>query len=348
MLLRTAIFRRLKSLVAHRGAARRPASRGLAGTACEFRPSLEALETRCLLSSSSSPSLPTGGVSHDVVTVGSSSTLFALTTSNALYLHIDATGWAALGQNIIAVSASAEASGNIVAFALTADHALARYDASSGWQMIGAPNTIQSISSGTDQNGRADVFVTTSTGMFTEYSFSNGWLSGALGAPGTILSWDALKGDGVVVVTTSHQVLEHDDQFGWFPLSGAGFAQSVSASTDGKGNLALFATTPEQGLYCLLNGGGWAAIGSAGTIAGVTAGSDSSGQAMAAVLTTAGDLLEYDSAAGWFVVHPPGPVTEANATGFDRIYFLLSDGSVFGHDDQFGSYRVTSVGFAIT
>jgi hypothetical protein len=201
--------------------------------------------------------------------------------------------------------------------------------------MIGAPDTIQSISSGTDVNGRADVFVTTKTGVFTEYTDSSGWLPAALGAPGSILGWDAIANDAVIAVTESHQIMEHNDQFGWFPLSGTGFAQSVSAVIDASGNQVVFATTTGQGLY-------------AGTIASVSAGIDSSGHAMAAILTTANDLMEYDVGAGWFQVHPPGPVAEASAATLDRIFFVLQDGSVFGHDNQFGSYRMTSVGFAAT
>jgi hypothetical protein len=309
---------------------------------------LESLESRCLLSSSSTPTLPAGGVSHDAAGVGGSAALFTLTPQNDLYQHVPATGWRELGQDIIAFSASTETSGNVVVFALTSDHALARYDSTSGWQTIGAAGTIQSISSGTDQNGRADVYVATSSGLFTEYSGTYGWWSGPLGGAGTILSWDALSGDTVVAVTTSNEVVEHNDQFGWFPLSGPGFAQSVSAVTDNSGHLTVFATTAGGGLYRLATGSGWTAIGSGGTIAAVSAGTDQSGQAMAAVITTADDLLEYDATAGWFEVHPPGPVAEATATTGDLIYFTLQDGSVFGHDDQFGSFRMTSVGFAAT
>lgn len=306
---------------------------------------LESLEARCLLSSAS---LPTGGVDHLVAVTGSGSTLFALSPQNDLYRHTDTGGWTALGHNVLAGSASAETSGNVVVFALTSDHALSRFDAVSGWQLIGAPGTIQSISSGTDQNGRADVFVLSGTGAFMEYTASSGWLSGAIGAPGTILSWDATAGDTVVAVTTSHQIVEHNDQFGWFPLSGLGFAQSVSVATDTLGNQVVFASTPGQGLYQYVSGGAWTPIGSAGTIAAVSAGLDTAGNAMAAVLTTANDLLEYDGTSGWFLVHPPGPVAQASAATMDRIYFTLQDGSVFGHDDQFGSFRMTSIGFAQT
>ena len=303
---------------------------------------LEHLEPRCLLSDVA------GGETHAVATLGLSSTLFTLTPAHALYRHIDATGWTLLGQNIVSASASAEASGNVVVFALTADHALACYDNISGWQMIGASGTIASISSGADQNGRADVFVTTTDGTFTEYRGSSGWLASPLEAPGTVLAWDALNNDAVVAVTTSNQIMEHNDQFGWFPLSGPGFAKSVSAVTDATGRLTVFATTTSDGLDQLVSGGAWTPIGGAGTIAGVSAGSDTSGQAMSAVLTTAGDLLEFDTSGGWLFVHPPGPVARMNAIALDRIYFVLDDGSVFGHDDQFGSYRMTSIGFAAT
>lgn len=306
---------------------------------------LEPLEARCLLSSSPA-SLPSGGVQH--LAAGSGTSLIALTPQHVLYRHTDAGGWMALGQNVLAASASAEQSGNVVVFALTADQALGRYDAVSGWQMIGGSGTIESISSGTDQSGRADVFVLTTAGNFTEYTGSAGWLSGGLPGSGPILSWDATSGDAVVAVTTNHQVLEHNEQFGWFPLSGPGFAQSVSVTNDASGNQVVFATTPAQALYGWTSSGGWMPIGSAGTVAAVSAGLDTAGHAMAAVLTTAGDLLEYDGTAGWFMVHPPGPVAQVSAAAMDRIYFTLQDGSIFGHDDQFGSFRMTSIGFAQT
>lgn len=306
---------------------------------------LEVLEERCLLSASS---LPAGGFDHLVATSDKGNTLLALTSQNDLYSHTDAGGWVELGQDIIAASASAEKSGTVVTFALLSDHALARYDSASGWQTIGAPGTILSMSSGTDQNGNADLFVTTAGGEFTEYSGSSGWLRAPLGAPGTILSWDALANDGVVAVTTNHQVMEHDDQFGWFALSGTGFAQSVSAVTDASGTLIVYATTPGQALYQLTSGIGWTPLGAAGTVSSISSGLDDQGQAMVAVLTTAADLLEYDTTVGWFFVHPPGPVTAVSAAPADTIYFVLQDGSVFGHDDQFGSFRLTSIGFAET
>ena len=75
-------------------------------------------------------------------------------------------------------------------------------------------------------------------------------------------------------------------------------------------------------------------------------GQDGSGQAAAFVLLSTGALAEFDSASGWSVLPAPGQVFELSAAGADAVFTVISDGSVFGHNDQFGFFPLAGAGFA--
>jgi hypothetical protein len=211
--------------------------------------------------------------------------------------------------------------------------------------MLGSPDTIGSISAGTDPSGLAAVFVLTADTSLTEWSTSNGWLQAPIGGPGTILTMSAASNDRVAVVTADHSVFEHDDHLGWFALTSSNFAKSVSAITDGSGHVVVFAVTLDSALFRYEEAAGWSKLGGSGTIDAVSAGLDAGGQAKVAVLTTSGDVADNDPLTGWSVSTPPGPLAELSAATADRLFATLSDGSVFGHDDQ-GWFRLSSPAFA--
>lgn len=318
------------------------------GRPARFRPVLEELEGRCLPSTpgAAPPDMPpAGGESRAAVTVGSSATVFALTPGGSLYRN-DAGGWLRLGDFIAADSAVADASGNVVVFAQTAAGALARFDNHSGWQMLGGSGTISALGAGTDQLGQADVFVLTSDQGFARWTASGGWRT--IGGAGSVLQWAAVPGGGVVAVTADHRLEGFNDTFGWYPLSGPGFARAVSAATDSSGRTVLWVQSLDHALYRFDPAGGWEQLGGSGTIASLSAGTDKAGLVDVFVVTTAGDFGRYDPQTGWAFVHPPGPVAEMSATGLGRVYVVLGDGSVFGQDDQFGFFRFTGPGFAKT
>jgi ELWxxDGT repeat protein len=273
---------------------------------------------------------------------------FAITPSNELYEHT-ADGWTWLSDNIQSVSAVAVAgSTSPVVFALTTNNALFVYNDPSGWQMIGAPNTVQEISAGTDARGQADVFVIGGDTQLTEWSTSSGWLASPIGAKGTIESISATADNGVVAVTTDNSIFEYTAQFGWFRLTSANFAQSISTVTNAAGDLVVFATTLDNGLYQYNAGGAWAKIGASGTIQSTSAGTDASGQANAFVITTGNQLAEYDSVSGWSTLSAPGTPADISAAAADTVFMILSDGSVYGHDDPSGFFPLASAGFGQT
>lgn len=281
------------------------------------------------------------------VTSGSTSTVFTITPTNMLYRYTAASGWSALGANIIQISASSQTNGLAVLFAVTSDHALFRFDNANGWQELGAPGTVSSVSAGTDSNGNADAFVITMDGTFTEYRGSSGWITSALGGKGSILSMSAATADRVVVVTAGHALAEFDPHFGWFMLTGNGFAQTVSAVTDAQGLVDVFAQTLNQALYVYQPLSGWAPIGGAGSIADISAGTDKSGRPVVFVITTNGGLLEYRTASGWSQFFPPATnATELSATAVDRVFMTFGNGSLYGEDPTLGISDIAPAGFA--
>jgi hypothetical protein len=280
------------------------------------------------------------------VNSGGTSVLFALTPTNLLYRYQAAVGWQLLGAGVRSISAVTETSGNVVLFAVTLDSGMYRFDSIYGWLQIGGVGSVRTVSAGTDSNGRAAAFVMLTDGSLTEYRTSSGWLGGSLGAAGTILSIAATQNDTVIAITSDHSLYEYNRQYGWFPLTSSGFAQSVQAVTDGSGQLAVYAQTLNQALYRYSPATGWGLLGAPGTIQAISAGTDASGQSNVFVRTSDNDLLENDSVKGWSLLSAPKGVYEFSAAGSDRVFGSLADGSVYAHDDAFGFYPLTSPGFA--
>lgn len=280
------------------------------------------------------------------VNSGSNSVLFALTPTNLLYRYRAAVGWQVLGAGIRSISAVTETSGNVVLFAVTLDSGMYRFDNVYGWLQIGGVGTIRTVSAGTDSNGMAAVFVMLSDGSLTEYRTSSGWLGGSLGAAGTILSFAATQNDAVIAITSNRAIYEYNRQFGWFPLTSGGFAQSVQAVTDSSGRLTVYAQTLNEALYRYSPAFGWSLLGAPGTIQAISAGINATGQSNVFVRTSNNDLLENDSVRGWSLLSAPKGVYEFSAAGSNRVFASLADGSIFAHDDTFGFYPLTGAGFA--
>lgn len=287
-----------------------------------------------------------GTTSLAAVSTAGSSVVFVVTPGGSLYRH-DAGGWTKLGDAIAQVSASMDASGNAVVFAVTQDHALARFDAVLGWQLLGAPGTIQSVSAGTDREGRASAFVLTTPGNFLEYRGSSGWLGTVLGAQGTILSMSAADQDRVVVVGADGSLLEFDLRVGWFALTGPGFARSASVATEASGQLAVFAVTLDHALWVHEEGRPWTKIGNSGTIQTTSAGTDQAGSGFAGVITASGAVAEFHLHSGWASVVPGDQAAgrQLSATAVDRLFLTLSDGSVSGDDSLSGLFSLAGPGF---
>lgn len=280
---------------------------------------------------------------------GPSTIVFVIGADGKLYQHADASGWTAIGAagTVEAISAVTQTNGSVVLFAEGTDHSLSLYIVGLGWQgVIGGRGSIEAVSAGLDHTGQADVFVIDNSGNLDEWSTSAGWRNAGIGPAGGPVQLSAADDDQAYVVTTNQSVYGNNPTAGWFPLTSPGFARSISASDDGLGNVSLYAVTMGGALFEHANTTGWTQLGAAGTINTISAGRDSSNHADVFVVTTGGQLTENDTLAGWTVLHPPAPATKLSAMLADSVFAVLSDGSVYGHDDSFGFFPLAGPGFA--
>lgn len=291
-------------------------------------------------------------IDRPVLSAASADTLFAINRDDTLFRH-DAFGWTPLHDGIVSVSAVTPAAGpkGTVVFAVTVGGGLLRYDDVSGWQAIGAPGTIGQISSGTDVNGRADVFVQTWAGDFTVFSDSSGWSASPIAGRGTVYGMSAGANGRVAVTTNDGSIFEYDPRIGWFRLTDRGFATAgyfgadISLTTDAAGNEVLYARTVGGGLFRHDFGSGWQRLGADGTVTSITAGLDAAGKTTVIAFTTAGDVAEHDDATGWSPVPTPDHLWEAASPTAGGEFFLLDDGSVLARDASGLYTRLSSPGF---
>jgi glucose/arabinose dehydrogenase len=270
---------------------------------------------------------------------------FAVSTTQGLYKHDDASGWTQIGAagTVLSVAAVAN-SGGPVAFVMTTDHALDRYSAASGWTKIGASGTIDAISAGTDVTGQPEVFVIATDAAFYSYDAASGW--SRLGAARSIQSMSAAGRGRVVVVTLDNAVSEYDPHTGWLALSGSDFAQSAAAVTDASGNLVAYAVTVAGNLDRDMNNTGWQSAGNSTPIASVSAGTDRSGQANAFAIAVGGALYSFSSTSTTPTqLANAGTVQAVSALDQDRLLAVYTNEALYEHDDTFGWFPLTSSGF---
>lgn len=278
---------------------------------------------------------------------GASTALFALAPEGALYEHEDATGWVKLGNYIQSISGVAASDGHSsasspVLFAVTTDHALARFDGRLGWSMLGAPGTVASVSAGTDATGRPDAFVLTMDGSLVEYRDSSGW-NRPIGGRGSVQTMRAGSNDRVVVITADQSIFAHDDTFGWYRLSGSGFARSISLVTETSGNQVLFAQTLSGSLF-RFDQNGWSELGA--WIASISAGLAVDGRADVFATTQSNDIATWQGGVSSILPRPSSFIVAMSAAGSGEIFVTCADGSIQEYDPSFGWMPWTSSGFA--
>lgn len=280
-------------------------------------------------------------------TTGSSTAVFVIGTNGDLYQYTSTGGWTIIGAagTVEAISAVTQTNGTVVLFAEGTDGSLSRYVLGVGWVApIGARGTISQISAGLDHTGQADVFIIATNGGLDEWSTAAGWQAVAASPAGAALQISAVDQDNVYVLTSNGSIYGHGPAFGWFPLSSAGFARSLSATDDGTGNATVYAVTVNGAVYEYVNTTGWTEIGAAGTITVVSAGRTGSNQADLFAVTSGNELAEFD--AGWKALNPPAPASRLSATAADQLFAIFADGAIEGYDSTFGFFPLTSPGFA--
>ena len=89
---------------------------------------------------------------------------------------------------------------------------------------------------------------------------------------------------------------------------------------------------------------GWSALGS--TFTTISAGRDNTGTAAVFALTSNHSLFEFDRnpIRALFVGNF---VSDIQGTNNDRVFVILSNGAVWGHDGTFGWFPETAAGFAM-
>jgi subtilisin-like proprotein convertase family protein len=164
------------------------------------------------------------GGSGTVLSVSATShnTVVAVLTDHSVFAHSDQFGWFPLTSSGFGLQVAASFDGTgLVVNAMTVAHGLWQWHGSSGWNQIGGNGSIQSISSGLDLSGSANVFAITANNGMSEFDGARGWIT--LGGAGSILKVTAGQSDEVFAITADTSIFEHDDHFGWFRLSGPGF-----------------------------------------------------------------------------------------------------------------------------
>lgn len=272
------------------------------------------------------PTATTSTTTTMIVAGNSSNAVFALGSNGNLYWYQPG-GWIALGSFIATASATVDAAGNPVVFAVTAGHDLFSLRPGGGWQRLGG--AIQSVSATSEAGGRPVVFaVTVSHDLFR---FDGRW--GALGS--SIRSVTAAvngAGQAVVFATTTANDLFRFDASGWRRLGSS--IISASATTTASGQPVVFAITSAHDLFRFDASTGWTRLGS--FIQSVSAGTGGSGNPKAYAITVAGAAYADDIRGVWTALNLAAPVQSIAGGTVDRLYAVVADGSVVGFDDVNG------------
>lgn len=275
--------------------------------------------------------------------VASSPTAYVIGAAHSLYRYSSASGFTKLGDGIQSIKSVAEASGNVVVFAIMLDSSLFRYDPTSGWTQLGGAGTIANISAGTDASGRANVYVMTSNTAFYQYTVAAGWQ--LIGNPGSISSFAAADQGRVYAITADQSLFGYSNQFGWYRLTGSGFARSVSISIDALDNVTQYVVTTGGALYRHVDATGWTLV-QASNVQTISSGTDALGMSDVFAIMNDGSLYESNSTSGWFNLSGPGTVSAINATDNDVVFVVTADGTFREHTGQ-GWMNLSSAGFAI-
>lgn len=159
-------------------------------------------------------------------TAAANDTAIAITADHSVYEYNRQFGWFPLtssgfGQSLSAVN---DSSGQLVVYAKALNEALYRYTPSNGWALVGGPGSIQAISAGTNASGQAVVYVRTTSNDFLENDPTRGWIN--LKSPSSVFEFAATNQDRVFVSLADGTIMEHDDTFGFYPLTSPGFAHA--------------------------------------------------------------------------------------------------------------------------
>lgn len=148
----------------------------------------------------------------------------------------------------------------------------------------------------------------------------------------------------VAVIRPDHSVWEYSKQFGWFPITDANFATSISAVHENFSNTDIvFALTQPGLLYEYNPTSGWRLLG--GYFQSISAGLDVTGRADVFALTVSQNLYQFSQ----FGAKLLGSFIQSFAGGADdTVFAVLINNAAWEHSGPNGWTPVTDPGFAQT
>jgi hypothetical protein len=251
----------------------------------------------------------------------------ALAPDGSLWQGSASSGWQMLSPagTILAVSATTDAAGNEVAYAITSDHHLWQHGPG-GWAILSG-GAFQQVRSGANVSGGTVAFAVLADNSLWEHSPlfpGNPWRM--LSPAGTILSVSAgtdNRGLADVYAVAADNSLWLNDQEAWSMLSGAGTVQSVSAVGQ-----TVYAVGSDASLK-QFGRGGEGTLSPAGTILSVHAGLDSSGNEASFVLAADHSLWEYTAARGWWSLSPAGTILSLGDGQGSDAFVIAADNALW-------------------
>ena len=266
-------------------AARRPRS---------ARPSLEGLEERQVLSTSS-PAI------HAVMDSSGHSEVFFINKQNHAFDMHDAGGVHQLSgaYTVQSLSAGVDSAGHADAFVTAGDNSIWEWN-SSGWHKLYEPEHM------------------------TQFAAVKGDRAYAVGADGALYEYSP----PYTIYLPPYGIPIHLG--GWQRLDGPGAVQSIDAVTDAKGYDAVFAIRGDGSFQERYNGQWQWLSGSYSIQSGFSAGTDASGNADVFGLD-AGQLWRHTTA-GWAMLGAPHTVSTLSATNQGQVAFISTSGALEKYD----------------
>lgn len=232
----------------------------------------------------------------------------------------------------------------VEAFYVTRANGLVEVSETGGLRQIGGDGTIRDVSAGNDLSGHEQALAITTSGGLFNFTDARGFER--LGGDGSIKAVKATTMDREVAITGDNSVFEFDRQVGWFRLTSAGFAATISAATDDSGTTHVYVGTADGTLFQATLQDGFSQVGDARGTKTVSAGTDEVGVAQGFVLTPARGLFEINSDGSLLRLGGDGSVARVVVGDSGQAFVATTDGSVFSLDQTNGFVRITSAGFA--
>lgn len=252
--------------------------------------------------------------------LGSSAVSYSVGPDDSLYRHTDATGWGLVAEDVRSLSATTDAAGNEVVFAIFDDatQSLRRWRPSVGWDVLG--HWVTAVSAGRDSAGNPQAWVTGTDGALNVWRTSGGWTAKPLTGPRAVLSMSATDDNRCVVLLADLSVRVYTPTSSDL-IATSGFARSVDAVSI-NGVLTVYSVTQTGEFFSYGFTQGWIKQGE--NVAEVDANS-SGGVPMAYIITEADDPMRFDTVSGFTLIGGRGTILEFSDGSGGAVAALTND-----------------------